>query len=193
MTKKHVLSDISKMFDPLGWLSPVTIFLKQLMQRSWAASFSWNDHLPFEHADHHLIWRSKLISLKDVELQRIVLLHRFSDKIVLHLFCDASEKAYAASIHIVATDSHGRWKSSLLVSKTKVAPVKSQSVPTSELYAALLGTRLFQPVIKSLCQTPVVFEETFAWNKSKIVICRLSNKPFRWSTFSSNKISEIQS
>ena len=108
LTKRQMLSDISKTFDPLGWLSSVTIFLKQLMQRAWEAKISWDDHLPSELADQYLKWRPKWISLKDVELQRFVSLDGFSDKIELHLFCDASGRAHAACINIVATDSHGR-------------------------------------------------------------------------------------
>ena len=46
LTKRQMLSDISKTSDPLAWLSPVTIFLKQLMQRAWEAKISWDDHLP---------------------------------------------------------------------------------------------------------------------------------------------------
>ena len=38
VTKRQMLSDISKIFDPLGWLSPVTIQLKQMMQKTWEAS-----------------------------------------------------------------------------------------------------------------------------------------------------------
>ena len=48
-----MLSDISKTFDPLGWLSPVTILLKQLMQRASEAELSWDDHLPSELADQY--------------------------------------------------------------------------------------------------------------------------------------------
>ena len=188
-----MLSDISKTFDPLGWFSSVTISLKQLMQKHWKANCSWDDHLPSELADQYLKWRSELISLKDVELQRFVLFDGFSDKIELHLFCDASERVHADCIYIVATESHGRQNSSLLVAKTKVAPVKSQSVPRFELCAALLGTRLYQSFLKSIFQTPVVIEETFAWTDSTIVVCWMSKEPSRSSTFVSNRISEIQS
>ena len=138
-----MLSDISKTFDPLKSLSPVIIFLKQLVQSAWEASISWDDQLPSELADHYWKWISKLISLKDVELQRFVLVDGFSDKIELHRFCDASDRVYDAHIYIVATDSHGRWKSSLIVVKPNVAPVKTQSVARLELRAALLSTSLF--------------------------------------------------
>ena len=86
-----MLSDISKTLDPLGWLSPVTIFLKQLLQKAWEAKISWDDQLPSELAEHYLKWRLKLISLKDVELQRFILLDGFLDKIEMHLFCDAQK------------------------------------------------------------------------------------------------------
>ena len=55
------------------------------------------------------------------------------------------------------------------------------------------GTRLFQSVIKSNAQTPVVIEKIFARTDSTIVLCWLSKEPSRWSTFVSNRISEIQS
>ena len=34
VTKRKILSDISKIFDPLGWISPVTVVLKLTMQES---------------------------------------------------------------------------------------------------------------------------------------------------------------
>ena len=70
--------------------------------------------------------------------------------------------------------------------------MKTQSVPRLKICAALLGTKLYQSVIKSTGQAPVVIEETLAWTDSTIVLCWLSTKPSRWSTFVSNRISEIQ-
>ena len=89
------------------------------MQRAWEACFSWDDQLRSEHADQYLKCRSKLVSLKDMELPRFALLDGFSDKIELHLFCDASERIFAACNYNVATDSHGRRISSFLVAKIK--------------------------------------------------------------------------
>ena len=35
ITKRTLLSDMSKVFDPLGWLGPVTIRVKILFQQLW--------------------------------------------------------------------------------------------------------------------------------------------------------------
>ena len=98
-----MLSDSSKIFDPLGWLSPVTIQLKQMMRKTWEASANLDDKLPDHLVNIYLGWRSKLTSLKEMKLKRLVLLDGFADKVGVHLFCDASEKAYAACIYIVAS------------------------------------------------------------------------------------------
>ena len=41
MTKRQMLSDIAKTFDPLGWLSPVIMLLKSMMQRAWQTNVDW--------------------------------------------------------------------------------------------------------------------------------------------------------
>ena len=133
VTKRQMLSDISEIFVPLSCLSPVTIQLKQMMQKTWEASANWDDKLPDHLVNTYLGWRSKLSSLKEMKLKRLVLLDVFTDKVNAHLFCDASEKAYAACIYIVASTKDSITKSSLLMAKTKRAPIKSQSIPRLEL------------------------------------------------------------
>ena len=57
-TKRSMLSCIARMFDPLGLLSPVILFAKQLLQRVWRSGLSWDEQLPPEIA---ISW-SKFIS-----------------------------------------------------------------------------------------------------------------------------------
>jgi len=45
-TKRNILSVIARLFDPLGFLSPVILFAKHLMQRIWIAKLAWDDSLP---------------------------------------------------------------------------------------------------------------------------------------------------
>ena len=145
ITKTKMLCDIAKIFDPLGWLSPIE--LKHLMQQVWQCRVDWDQKLPTELTTAYLDWRRKLEALKDIQLQRFCLSKEQSDKVSLHVFCDASEKRYAACIYVVA-DEGGRT-SMLLAAKSEVATLKVQSIPRLELCGALLGQRLLSSVLSS--------------------------------------------
>ncbi|KAB0794840.1 hypothetical protein PPYR_11679 [Photinus pyralis] len=42
-TKRNILSDIARIFDPLGFLSPITLLAKNLMQRLWESKTNWDE------------------------------------------------------------------------------------------------------------------------------------------------------
>ncbi|XP_066596593.1 uncharacterized protein [Prorops nasuta] len=46
LTKRILLSENAKIFDPLGWISPIVIILKQLMQSTWLLKLSWDEKIP---------------------------------------------------------------------------------------------------------------------------------------------------
>jgi hypothetical protein len=69
-TKRTVLSTIARTFDPLGWLSPVTITPKILVQKLWKAGLAWDEPLPLHF---HQEWRKyceELPKLQDFSLSR---------------------------------------------------------------------------------------------------------------------------
>ncbi|KAK2577926.1 hypothetical protein KPH14_000951 [Odynerus spinipes] len=45
-TKREILSIIAQLFDPLGWLAPVVIIAKTLMQELWIRGIDWDSELP---------------------------------------------------------------------------------------------------------------------------------------------------
>lgn len=45
-TKRQLLSDASRLFDPFGWLSPCIIKIKILFQLFWFHDLTWDDPLP---------------------------------------------------------------------------------------------------------------------------------------------------
>ena len=77
------------------------------MHKTWEVNAIWDDKLPDHLVNIYLEWRSKLISLKEMKLKLLVLLDGFADKVDVHLFCESSEKAYAACIYIVASTTAG--------------------------------------------------------------------------------------
>ncbi|XP_029171618.1 uncharacterized protein LOC114940982 [Nylanderia fulva] len=45
-TKRSILSVIARIFDPLGWATPVVIVAKNLMQELWIRTCGWDEPLP---------------------------------------------------------------------------------------------------------------------------------------------------
>ena len=70
----------------------------------------------------------------------------------LHCFSDASEKGYAASVYVRFIYEDGRIDVKLVASKTKVAPLKKQSIPRLQLLGATILVRLAKTVQNALPQ-----------------------------------------
>ena len=131
-------------------------------------------------------------ALKNIKIPRFCLSKEQSDKVTLHVFCDASEKGYAACIYVVAEDNEGVKTSKLLFAKSRVAPLKVQSIPRLELCGALLGQRLLSSVLQALTKMKLVVTENFAWTDSTIVLNWIKQEPNKWTTFVANRVAEIQ-
>lgn len=141
-TKRTLSSDISKIFDPLGWLSPVTIVAKILFQETWSSPIDWNDELPTSILSGWKKFRSNLKDIEHINIPRW-LSSCPSSHIELHGFCDASEFAYAAAIYVKCVLSSGNVVTRLLMVKTKVAPIKQKlTVAKLELCGAHLLSKL---------------------------------------------------
>ncbi|XP_070144903.1 uncharacterized protein [Drosophila kikkawai] len=52
LTTRILLSELAKIYDPLGLLAPTTVFLKILFQDSWLSSVEWSEDL----VDHQIWW-----------------------------------------------------------------------------------------------------------------------------------------
>ncbi|GFS38359.1 uncharacterized protein TNIN_392731 [Trichonephila inaurata madagascariensis] len=45
-SKREVLSEIARVFDPLGLLSPCVVFMKILLQEPWKLNLEWDEPIP---------------------------------------------------------------------------------------------------------------------------------------------------
>ena len=89
VTKREIFSQSSKIFDPLGILSPVTVKAKTLMQTLWKRNLGWDECLPVDLSEEWTNLATELSDVTDISVSR--LLHdngvsSESDKYSLHIF-----------------------------------------------------------------------------------------------------------
>ena len=74
------------------------------------------------------------------------LLRGFSsvEKVELHRFGNASQKAYGSAVYLCVVDEEGKIISSLVMAKSRVAPAKRVTLPRLELIAASITAALLK-------------------------------------------------
>ncbi|XP_020297975.1 uncharacterized protein LOC109862358 [Pseudomyrmex gracilis] len=70
LTKRNLLSETAQLFDPLGWLSPVSVSAKLLIQTTWLQRLDRDDQLQEEKAAQWTRFREELSSLNSVRVPR---------------------------------------------------------------------------------------------------------------------------
>lgn len=188
ITKRIILSVISRIFDPLGLIGPTVIQSKSLLQDVWALKIGWDDAIPTELQVKWSYFRDQLQCISNISIPR----HAFGknhNKMEIHGFCDASEMAYGACIYIKTTNEFKAVTVNLLCAKSRVAPLKNISLPRLELCAALLLSQLYQQVMQSLT---ISAGATYLWSDSTITLAWIRGEPSRWVPFVANRVTEIQ-
>ena len=109
----------------------------------------------------------------------------------MHIFADASEKAYAAVLYARVEKLDESVTAKLHACKTKVSPLKSISIPKLELCAAHLAVRLMKSCLQAISKTRFKVSSKHAWSDSTITLASISSEPRRWNTFVSNRASDI--
>ncbi|XP_051171916.1 uncharacterized protein LOC127288483 [Leptopilina boulardi] len=188
LTKRKILSNIAKIYDPIGLLGPIIVTTKLLMQCLWKAEIGWDESVPIDiHTRWHNI-KSQLNLLNSVEFNRKVIVKN-AIQTEIHGFCDASERAYGACIYIRSINDKNKVMTNLLCSKNRVAPLKSISLPKLELCAALLLSRLLKCVRVALCKE---IQNVYLWSDSTITLQWIQTQPYLLKTFVANRVSEIR-
>ncbi|ERL87422.1 hypothetical protein D910_04816 [Dendroctonus ponderosae] len=130
---------------------------------------------------------SQLNYLNDIKIKRHVL-KQLQRPVQLYGFCDSSEKAYGACIYICSIDETGKKHINLLTAKSKVAPVKKQTLPRLELLAAHLSAKLMAK-IKNILNISI--SKTVYFTDSTIVLAWIRLEPSSLKTFVANRVARI--
>ncbi|XP_076660974.1 uncharacterized protein LOC143364585 [Halictus rubicundus] len=188
-TKRSILSEIARIFDPLGLLGPVVLHAKKIMQDVWRSGIAWDESVP---QSIHSEWTQ---FTQQLELLRAVAFHRrvLTDQprnIEIHGFCDASTIGYGACLYVRSTGKDGIVQCHLLCAKSRVAPLKTVTIPRLELCGALLLTRLYREASDALDISP---DKVVFWSDSTVVLHWIRTAPHRLKMYAATRVAEIQS
>ncbi|XP_064475610.1 uncharacterized protein LOC135389499 [Ornithodoros turicata] len=136
-------------------------------------------------------WCTEVDKLRNIQIPR-----RYTESLpsqscffTLHIFADASPIAYGTVAYLSGTDEHDNTTSTILISKSRIAPVKTLTLARLELMACVLSARLYTYLQRHL---KVRLEEVVFWSDSTIGIHWINGEPSRWKTFVRNRVEDIQ-
>lgn len=190
VTKRSILSVIAHLFDPMGFLAPVVFKAKTILQRMWQSGIDWDSSPPPNIAQDWQEFSSELPFLDEIRIPRYVWKDKHHHRQVIG-FCDASERGFAAVIYLRVLSSSEDPKVSLLKAKTKLAPLKTLTVPRLELSGAHLLVKLMLSILPSFKSLDI--SDTFFFTDSTIVLSWLQISPNLLQTFVGNRVSFIVS
>lgn len=188
-TKRTILSRLSSIFDPLGLLGPILITAKCFIQKLWLDKSGWDDPVSDELFSEWLIFYEKLKFINNFKIPRHVAASHYI-LIELHGFSDSSQNAYGAAIYLRTIDSNQQIIVRLLLAKSRVAPIKKQTIPRLELCAALLLAKQMHNV-KNALKIPI--NKFKYWSDSSITLAWIKTPTYKLNTFVANRVSDIQS
>ena len=188
ISRRDMLRSVATMFDPLGLIAPVLVRGRIILQEATRLKLPWDEPVPQQLLNEWNEWQHEIECLNELHIPRCVkpFLNSISS---LHHFCDASELAYGCCSYLRSIDPSGEVSVYLLFSKSRVTPLKKQTIPRLELQAALLATRA-DVMIRAELDLDLGESQFFC--DSQIVLRYISNDSRRFQTFVANRVAQIR-
>uniref|UniRef100_A0AC35FKR7 Reverse transcriptase domain-containing protein n=1 Tax=Panagrolaimus sp. PS1159 TaxID=55785 RepID=A0AC35FKR7_9BILA len=185
-TKRKILKFIASTFDPLGFLSPVTVKGRVFMQKLFREKVQWDELLKDKLLNE---WKK---IFKDwngiIEVARKYVEDKFPDaeNVEMHSFADASPDAYCAVIYLRIKTENG-IETVLVFAKVRLQPLnKKLTIPQIEVMGIWLAAKMIIYVAKQLKLESC---KKYIWTDSKIAYHWI--KKFPKDVFVTNRLKEV--
>ena len=107
----------------------------------------------------------------------------------LHHFSDASEIGYGASSYLRMISSEGTVHCSLILAKTRVAPLSPPTIPRMELQGAVTASLLSQKLKEELT---IPIDQEYFWVDNTVVLGYIKNTATKYLPYVSNRVTNIR-
>ncbi|XP_061908561.1 uncharacterized protein LOC133653372 isoform X2 [Entelurus aequoreus] len=190
-TRRGVLSTINSLYDPLGFVAPVTMQGKSILRELMAENGDWDAPLPSEMEESWTLWKDSLKELSNLTIPRAYteISPSTTTKKELLVFSDASTKAIAAVAYLRVTDAARNCEVGFVLGKAKLAPRPDQTIPRLELSAAVLAVELADLLTDEL---GFEIDYTAFYTDSKVVLGYIHNETRRFYVYVANRVTRIR-
>ncbi|XP_071103398.1 uncharacterized protein [Haliotis cracherodii] len=191
-TRRGLLSTMSSLYDPLGIVAPVLLPAKKMLQDLCInKQLGWDDDIPVEYKASWEQWLEELQHLSTLRIDRCLKPADFGHvvSVQLHVFSDASTVGYGCVAYLRMSNEEGGIHTAFLIGKSRLAPVKTITVPRLELTAATVSIHIGQLLMKELETTP---ESVTYHTDSTTVLHYISNETKRFPIFVANRVKQIR-
>lgn len=189
-TRRGILSVTSSIYDPLGFVSPVVLPAKKMIQDLCRQQLDWDDQIGNEDNERWNKWKEQLPDLSQLSINRCLEPASFG-KVTqreLHNFADASQYAYGAVSYLRSVDESENINVSFLMGKSRLAHLRPMTIPRLELSAAVLATEMDKALRNEL---ELDIDHSFFWTDSTSVLQYVRNTNRRFHTFVANRLTVI--
>ena len=192
MTKRAFLRATAKVFDPLGFVAPFVIRAKLCLQEMWLTGQDWDQELTHELNEKTTAWFDDFSAIERINVPRCLVDEQRGVPVntSLHVFADASEKAYGAVAYFRAKYLDSTVSRRFVAGKTRVAPLTALSIPRLGLLAATVAVDHASASVEGLnmnMDTDVVF-----WTDSRNVLHWITNLSRSFKPFVAARVGDIQ-
>ncbi|XP_041472758.1 uncharacterized protein LOC121422022 [Lytechinus variegatus] len=191
LTRRGVLSTVCSIYDPYGFASPVTLRGKQILQSLCRSEIDWDSPIP---EDIRPLWEKRRMEISELENLKIPRCYKPKNfgsvkHAELHHFSDASQNGYGQCSYLRLVNEEGELSCSLVIAKSRVTPLKHQTIPRLELAAAVISTKMSAFLRKELTYHEI---REYFWTDSKIMLGYISNESRRFHVYVANRVQQIR-
>ena len=137
-TRRNIMRVSGKLFDACGFIEPLRVLSKMLLQQTWLQKTNWDEELDDSMQAKWKSWIKSLPLLKDFLIPRYIQVEADSD-LSIEAFSDASIHAAACAVYLRVSGLE-KADSYLLYSGSSVK-ICNESIPRKEINAALMGAQ----------------------------------------------------
>ena len=190
-TRRGVLSTIGFIYDPNGYIGPLTPKEKRILQQMCRDKLDWDSPVPKYLRRQWEKWRQEIKGLEKLEIKRCVQPNDFGPvkAVEMRYFLYASVEGYGQCSYLRQSNEHDQVHCSFVVGKTRVTSLMHKTISRLELAAATTSARMSEFVRNNL-EYPEIKE--FFWTDSQVVLGYFSNEAKRFHVYVANRVQQIR-